>query len=133
LKILREDDEFADEVRALLLSEELLNLLPNFDRLEKKVDRLEKDGVYLKGSDRERWYRDRAHAIFGRLVLRGKPYEKEAAEILAEAYKKGQISKEERDEVLSADLLWGGEKDGKIFGLSSRSFIYNIWGGCPES
>jgi hypothetical protein len=58
LKILREDDEFADEGRALLLSEELLNLLPKFDRLEKKVDRLvdrlEKDGVYLKGSDRER-------------------------------------------------------------------------------
>ena len=55
MKILREDDEFAAEVRALLLSEELLNLLPNFDRLEKKVDRLEKDGVYLKGLDIERW------------------------------------------------------------------------------
>jgi hypothetical protein len=54
LKILREDDGFADEVRALLLSEELLNLPPKFDRLEKKVDRLEKDGAYLKGSDRER-------------------------------------------------------------------------------
>ena len=54
LKILRGDDEFADEVRALLLSEELLNLLPNFDRLEKKVDRMEKDGAYFKGSDRER-------------------------------------------------------------------------------
>ena len=54
MKILRRDDEFAAEVRALLLSEELLNLFPNFDRLEKKVDRLEKDGAYLKGSDRER-------------------------------------------------------------------------------
>ena len=131
MKILRGDDEFADEVRALLLSEEFLNLPPKFDRLEKKVDRLEKDAEYLKrkvnslekdvgylkGSDRERWYRDRAHAIFGKLVLKGKPYEKEAAEILAEAYKKGQISKEERDEVLSADLLWGGEKDGKFLVL----------------
>ena len=131
LKILREDDEFAAEVRALLLSEELLNLSPKFDRLEKKVDRLEKDADYLKrkvnslekdvgylkGSDRERWYRDRAHAIFGKLVLKGKPYEKEAAETLAEAYKKGQISKGERDEVLSADLLWGGEKDGKFLVL----------------
>jgi len=55
LKILRGDDEFADEVRALLLSEEFLNLPPKFDRLEKKVDRLEKDGVYLKGLDIERW------------------------------------------------------------------------------
>lgn len=131
MKILREDDEFAAEVRALILSEELLNLPPKFDRFEKKVDRLEKDAEYLKrkvnslekdvgylkGSDSERWYRDRAHTIFGKLVLKGKPYEKEAAEILAEAYKRGQISKEERDEVLSADLLWGGEKDGKFLVL----------------
>jgi len=128
LKILREDDEFAAEVRALLLSEELLNLPPKFDRLEKKVDRLEKDVGYLKGSDRERWYRDRAHAIFGKLVLKGKPYEKEAAEILVEAYKKGQISKEERDEVLSADLLWGGEKDGKFLVLAVE-VSYTISGG----
>jgi hypothetical protein len=33
---------------------------------------------------------------------------------LWDAYKRGQISKEERDEVLSADLLWSGERDGKF-------------------
>jgi chromosome segregation ATPase len=163
LKLLKEDPEFAAEVRALLLSEELLNLPPKFDRLEKKVDRieervnrieervnrieervnrieekvnrieerqtrleerqdrlekkvdkLEKDVAYLKGSDRERWYRDRAHAIFGRLILKGKHYEEKAAEILWEAHKKGQVSEDERDEVLSADLLWSGERDGKF-------------------
>jgi DNA repair exonuclease SbcCD ATPase subunit len=177
LKLLKEDPEFATEVRALLLSEELLNLPPKFDRLEKKVDRieervnrieervnrieervnrieervnrieervnrieekvnrieerqarseerqdrlekkvdkLEKDVAYLKGSDRERWYRDRAHAIFGRLILKGKSYEEKAAKILWEACKKGQVSEDERDEVLSADLLWSGERDGKF-------------------
>jgi polyhydroxyalkanoate synthesis regulator phasin len=135
LRALREDPEFAAEARALLLSEDLLNLPPKFDRLEKKVDRLEedvsklkddvgkltnrvdrleKDVAYLKGSDRERWYRDRAHAIFGRVILKGRPFEEKAAEILWEACKKGQISKEERDEVLSADLLWGGEREGEF-------------------
>jgi polyhydroxyalkanoate synthesis regulator phasin len=142
LRALREDPEFAAEARALLLSEDLLNLPPKFDRLEKKVDRLEedfsklkddvgkltnrvdrlekkvdrleKDVAYLKGSDRERWYRDRAHAIFGRMILKGRSFEEKAAEILWEACKKGQISKEERDEVLSADLLWSGEREGEF-------------------
>ena len=184
LKALKEDPEFAAEVRALLLSEDLLNLPPKFDRMEKKIDRIEhkvdkleerqtrseerqdrlekkvdklveevaglkqdvdilkkdvdtlkkdvdilkkdvdilkkdvdilkKDVAYLKGSDRERWYRDRAHAVFGRIILKGKPFEEKAAEILWDAYKRGQISKEERDEVLSADLLWSGERDGKF-------------------
>ena len=198
LKSLKEDPEFAADVRALLLSEDLLNLPPKFDRMEKKIDRIEhkvdkleertsrieerqarseerqvrleerqarleekqdrlekkvdkleedvfglkqdvgtlkkdvdtlkkdvdtlkkdvdilkKDVAYLKGSDRERWYRDRAHAVFGRLVLKGKPFEEKAAEILWDAYKRCQISKEERDEVLSSDLLWSGERDGKF-------------------
>jgi polyhydroxyalkanoate synthesis regulator phasin len=142
LRALREAPEFAAEARSLLLSEDLLNLPPKFDRLEKKVDRLEedfsklkddvgkltnrvdrlekkvdkleKDVAYLKGSDRERWYRDRAHAVFGRIILKGKPFEEKAAEILWEACKKGQISKEERDEVLSADLLWSGEREGEF-------------------
>jgi uncharacterized coiled-coil protein SlyX len=191
LKALKEDPEFAADVRALLLSEDLLNLPPKFDRMEKKIDRIEhkvdkleerasrieerqarseerqvrleerqarleekqdrlekkvdkleeevaglkqdvdtlkkdvdtlkkdvdtlkKDVAYLKGSDRERWYRDRAHAIFGRVILKGRPFEEKAAEILWEACKKGQISKEERDEVLSADLLWSGEREGEF-------------------
>jgi chromosome segregation ATPase len=208
LKALKEDPEFAADVRALLLSEDLLNLPPKFDRMEKKIDRIEykvdkleertsrieerqarseerqvrleerqarleekqdrlekkvdkleedvfglkqdvdtlkkdvdtlkkdvdilkkdvdilkkdvdilkKDVAYLKGSDRERWYRDKAHAVFGRLVLKGKPFEEKAAEILWDAYKRGQISKEERDEVLSSDLLWSGERDGKFIVL----------------
>ena len=68
----------------------------------------------MKVLDRERWYRNRAHAIFGRLILKGKPFEEKAAEILWEACKKGQVSEDEKDEVLSADLLWSGEREGKF-------------------
>jgi len=110
---LRDDvNKLRDDVNKLI--DRVDRIENRVDRLEKKVDRLEKDVAYLKGSDRERWYRDRAHAIFGRVILKGRPFEEKAAEILWEACKKGQISKEERDEVLSADLLWGGEREGEF-------------------
>ena len=96
------------------LKRDVDTLKKDVDILKKDVDILKKDVAYLKGSDRERWYRDRAHAVFGRVILKGKPFEERAAEILWDAYKRGQISKEERDEVLSSDLLWSGERDGKF-------------------
>jgi FtsZ-binding cell division protein ZapB len=110
---LRDDvNKLRDDVNKLI--DRVDRIENRVDRLEKKVDRLEKDVAYLKGSDRERWYRDRAHAIFGKVILKGRPFEEKAAEILWEACKKGQISKEERDEVLSADLLWSGEREGEF-------------------
>ncbi|MDT7906519.1 MAG: hypothetical protein RRA63_00525 [Candidatus Calescibacterium sp.] len=110
---LRDDvNKLRDDVNKLI--DRVDRIENRVDRLEKKVDRLEKDVAYLKGSDRERGYRDRAHAIFGRVILKGRPFEEKAAEILWEACKKGQISKEERDEVLSADLLWSGEREGEF-------------------
>jgi outer membrane murein-binding lipoprotein Lpp len=102
------------EERVDRIEKDVSKLKDDVGKLTNRVDRLEKDVAYLKGSDRERWYRDRAHAIFGRVILKGRPFEEKAAEILWEACKKGQISKEERDEVLSADLLWGGEREGKF-------------------
>jgi predicted nuclease with TOPRIM domain len=102
------------EERVSRIEEDVSKLKDDVGKLTNRVDRLEKDVAYLKGSDRERWYRDRAHAIFGRVILKGRPFEEKAAEILWEACKKGQISKEERDEVLSADLLWSGEREGEF-------------------
>jgi predicted RNase H-like nuclease (RuvC/YqgF family) len=96
------------------LKQDVDTLKQDVDTLKQDVNILKKDVAYLKGSDRERWYRDKAHAVFGKLVLKGKPFEEKAVEILWDAYKRGQISKEERDEVLSADLLWIGERDGKF-------------------
>jgi hypothetical protein len=48
LKALKEDPEFAAEVRALLLSEDLLNLPPKFDRMEKKIDRNRTQGRQIR-------------------------------------------------------------------------------------
>jgi proteasome assembly chaperone (PAC2) family protein len=105
------------EERVDRIEKDVSKLKYDVGKLTNRVDRLEKDAAYLKGSDRERWYRDRAHAIFGRVILKGRPFEEKAAEILWEACKKGQISKEERDEVLSADLLWSGEREGEFIVL----------------
>jgi chromosome segregation ATPase len=102
------------EERVDRIEKDVSKLKDDVGKLTNRVDRLEKDVAYLKGSDRERWYRDRAHAIFGRVILKGRPFEEKAAEILWEACKRGQISKEERDEVLSADLLWSGEREGEF-------------------
>jgi hypothetical protein len=102
------------EERVSRIEEDVSKLKDDVGKLTNRVDRLEKDVAYLKGSDRERWYRDRAHAIFGKVILKGRPFEEKAVEILWEACKKGQISKEERDEVLSADLLWSGEREGEF-------------------
>jgi outer membrane murein-binding lipoprotein Lpp len=102
------------EERVDRIEKDVNKLKDDVGKLTDRVDKLEKDVAYLKGSDRERWYRDRAHAIFGRVILKGRPFEEKAAEILWEACKKGQISKEERDEVLSADLLWSGEREGEF-------------------
>ena len=89
-------------------------LKKDVNTLKKDVDTLKKDVAYLKGADRERWYKDMAHAVFGKLILKGKHFEEKAAEIFWEACKRGQVSEDERDEVLSADLLWSGERDGKF-------------------
>lgn len=83
------------------------------DRMEQRQDRMERDLAELKGSDRERYYRERASAIFGRWLRKGRDATDFIVEKLHEAVKAGRITPEEQDEVLNADLLWSGEYEGK--------------------
>jgi len=53
--------------------------------------------------------RDRAGAIFGRLLVPGYDATDQAANHLQEARRLGVISDREYQEVLAADLLWGGQ------------------------
>lgn len=75
-------------------------------------ERMDEDLAYLKGSDRERYFRDRAHALFGRLVRRGRNPTPEVIERLWDAHNAGQISRLELRELADADLLWMGEYEG---------------------
>jgi hypothetical protein len=63
----------------------------------------------LKGMGHEQFYRERAAAIFGRLLSQGRDATNQVADQLQEARRTGLISDREYQEVLAADLLWGGQ------------------------
>jgi rubrerythrin len=63
----------------------------------------------LKGLTKEWFYRDRAAAIFGRLLTAGQDATQEVVQRLRTAQQAGRVSAEEYQGVLNADLLWSGE------------------------
>lgn len=70
------------------------------------------DLAYLKGSDRERYYRDKASALFGRIVDQGHDPTEEVIKRLRKAFEAGQITRDEFDNLTEADVLWMGEYKG---------------------
>jgi hypothetical protein len=78
------------------------------------IDRrdMRRDIGQLKGLGQEQCYRDRAAAIFGRLLVQGYDATNQVADHLQEARRLGVISDREYQDVLAADLLWGGQLRG---------------------
>jgi len=75
------------------------------DRTEQRLDRIEKDLGYLKGRDRERWFRDNAKNIFGRFMKRPQVVDlPDLEEILGE----DTLTQEHRDLLAEADLIVRG-------------------------
>jgi rubrerythrin len=74
---------------------------------ERKV--MQHDIGVLKGSTKERFYRDRAAAIFGRLLAAGQDATQEVVQRLRAAQQANRVSAEEYQSVLNADLLWRGK------------------------
>jgi hypothetical protein len=75
-----------------------------------KEDRIsiKRDLAQLKDDSFERIYRLKADAIFGRYLRNGQNVTNLVADRLQEALEQGQISETDFDQVLAADLLWGG-------------------------
>ena len=125
IALLEQHSEWKAELRRVLLSEELLQLpeivrelaetvkqmAVRLERVEGRLERMERDLGKLKGSDRERFYRERAAAIFGRWLDKGRDATDGVARTLRAACKAGQITTAEQDAVLNADLLWLGESN----------------------
>jgi hypothetical protein len=63
---------------------------------------MRRDIGQLRGLGQELFYRDRAAAIFGRLLAQGH-------DATQEARRTGVISEREYQAALTADLLWGGQ------------------------
>jgi hypothetical protein len=70
---------------------------------------MKRDIGVLKGSTKESFYRDRAAAIFGRLLAAGQDATQEVVQRLRAAQQAGHVSAEEYQSVLNADLLWSGK------------------------
>ena len=70
---------------------------------------MRRDIGQLKGLGQEQFYRDRAAAIFGRLLVQGYDATNQVADRLQEARQTGVISDRDYQEALAADLLWGGQ------------------------
>jgi rubrerythrin len=70
---------------------------------------MKRDIGVLKGSTKESFYRDRAAAIFGRLLTAGQDATEEVVQRLRAAQQANRVSAEEYQSVLNADLLWSGK------------------------
>jgi hypothetical protein len=131
LKALREKPEWREELRRLILTEELLALPQKFEifvhqefiPLKIKVDKLDQDVeilkqdvailkqdvAELKGESFERRIRERAPAYFGRLIRRCRVISfEDLADTLDDALDKGVISETEKQDVLNIDVVTKG-------------------------
>ncbi len=77
-------------------------------RIWEAIHDLQRDVRDLKGDAREQYYRGRASGIFGRRLVRGHDATSEVADQLYLPFQEGRLSTQEYDQVLAADLLWGG-------------------------
>ncbi len=106
-------DELTADVKNIFkglgeLTEKVSKLTDRMDAIWAKYD---KEVGELKGYVKEIWIAQRAHAIFGKLIVKGREF-REAADILLDALKRGEISEHERDRILDTDVLWKGEYEG---------------------
>lgn len=124
MRALRDHPEWLEELRRVILTEELIRLPQRFERflkeefrplrekvdtIEREVKKLKDDVAALKGSDFEREVRERAPSYFGRLIRRCRVVLPERlADVLEEAVDEGVISDEEREDALKVDLVVEG-------------------------
>ncbi len=71
---------------------------------------LKRDNRDFKGHMLEQSYRNAATGLFGVVIRKGHDAKSEITDPLYDAQKAGIITKQERQQVLAADLLWGGDE-----------------------
>ncbi len=131
LRVLRERAEWREQLRALILTEELLALPEKFERfrqeeflpLKEKIDSMGRDeGVLkedvamlkrdigdLKGDNFERKVKEKVNAYFGKFIKKPKVLStNEWGSILDDALNSRIIIKEERKDALNSDLILTG-------------------------
>ncbi|RMF88062.1 MAG: hypothetical protein D6736_11385, partial [Nitrospinota bacterium] len=91
------------------LTQQVRQLTGQVERLVEVQTRMATDLERLKGSDLERRYREQAHAYFHRLIRRASVLSGERlALLLDEAVSRGELSEEEAEQILQADVVIQG-------------------------
>lgn len=95
-------------------AEDIKVLKDDVSVLKSDVSVLKGDVATLKGKSYEVDYWLKAAGIFGAFIRSGRNRMDDIATQLYEAVDAGQVTEQELDQVLSADMLWGGKlhKDG---------------------
>lgn len=115
--------EWRAELRRLLLTDELLSLPEVVRSLADQVAGLGLVAAHrrtderlgrLEGRDLERWYRERASSVFHRILGRARLVDHgELAPLLDAAVEAGTITEDERAEILLADVVVRGRREGR--------------------
>lgn len=107
------------EERLGQLAGHLDTLTQRMEQLAETQLRMGSDLERLKGSDLERRYRERAHAYVSRLLRRTHVLSGDAlSRLVDEAVLQGQLTEEEADDVLQADVVVRGrrrEDDAEVY------------------
>jgi len=123
-RILRENPEWRERIRSLILEEELRRLPARFERfveeefrplkadveiLKKDVGVLKVDVAKLRGESFERKVRENAPAFLGKVIRRLRPIDKfTLADILDDAIDSGLIDEDMKDFALKVDFAGKG-------------------------
>ncbi len=81
----------------------------NFVEVRAEIAELSHDVAGLKGKSQEAFYHRRAAAIFGRYIVNGREVSNRVANRLQTAFEQTLITDEEYDQILAADMLFGGK------------------------
>jgi len=145
LSVLKEHPDWLEELRKLILTEELLALPKKFDEFVKRYENfienefkplkqtVEKQGNdvgSLKGDNFERKIREKAPSYFGKLILKCRLIDTmELANTIDDAVlnKKAVITDDERDDALKIDVVVTGflrhNKEKKVFLAAEVSVV----------
>ncbi|HXK66234.1 MAG TPA: hypothetical protein PK348_08205 [Spirochaetota bacterium] len=145
LSVLKEHPDWLEELRKLILTEELLALPKKFDEFVKRyesfienefkplkatVEKQGNDVGSLKGDNFERKVKEKAPSYFGKLILKCRLIDSmELANSIDDAIlnKKATITDDERDDALKVDVVVTGflrhNKEKKVFLAAEVSII----------
>jgi len=145
LSVLKEHPDWLEELRKLILTEELLALPKKFDEFVKRyesfienefkplkatVEKQGNDVGSLKGDNFERKVKEKAPSYFGKLILKCRLIDTmELANSIDDAIlnKKATITDDERDDALKVDVVVTGflrhNKEKKVFLAAEVSII----------